>query len=127
VCGYRIAERFELPVDSPLSKGRIKCEWIEEDVDVFRKSRDQVPAFRKTGAAFEDNGVVDAAACSDVFTGGGDFGDVRGSNSTKRLGDVVILFDKAARSPCGRKCSAAWMIACSKSGCSQSLMLSAQS
>ena len=57
-----IAELLEFPVDGVLAEGRLEGERIEEDVDVFRKPLDQVPALRQAGAALEDDLVGAAAA-----------------------------------------------------------------
>ena len=56
--------------------GGLKCERIEEQVDVFGKTLDQVPALRKACTALENDLVA------------------RGPpNDSQRLGDVVVLLD----------------------------------
>ena len=51
----RIAELLEYSVDAVLSQNGREGARIEEDVDVFRKPLDQVPALCQAGAAFEDD------------------------------------------------------------------------
>ena len=87
-----------------LPKGGLEGEWIKEDVDVFRKPLDQVPAFRQAGAAFEDD-----------FVAGG------GGDDPQGFGDVVVLLDDGrAQSLRRENAPPPGVIACSKSGCSNS-------
>ena len=45
VCANRVAKFLEFAVSTILAKRRIKSIGIKEDVNVFRESADQVPAF----------------------------------------------------------------------------------
>ena len=42
--GHCVAEILEFPIDASLTKRRFESERIKEDVDVFRKSLNEVPA-----------------------------------------------------------------------------------
>jgi len=41
-----IAEVLEFPVDGVLAEGGLEGEGLEEDIDIFRKPLDEIPAFR---------------------------------------------------------------------------------
>ena len=56
-----VAQFLELPVDSVPAQWGIEGERIEKDVDVFRESRDQIPAFQQARPALEDDLVAAAA------------------------------------------------------------------
>ena len=55
-----IAEFLQLAVDGSLAQGWPEGVGIKENVDVFRKPLDQVPAFGQARAALEDDLVAGA-------------------------------------------------------------------
>jgi len=73
---HGITKRLQFPVNRVLSQWRLKCFGIEEDVDVFGETLDQVPSLRKARAPFEDN-----------------FVSARSSDNAKRLGHVIVFLD----------------------------------
>ena len=50
-----VAESLKFAVDAILSQNWLERARIEEDIDVFGETLDQVPAFRQARAAFEDD------------------------------------------------------------------------
>ena len=71
-----VAELLEFAINGPFPECWAEGKWIKEDVDVFRKPLDQVPAFRQAGAAFEDHLVAGA-----------------GGDDSQGFRDVVVLLD----------------------------------
>jgi hypothetical protein len=71
-----VAEPFKFSVDAVLAQGGFKGEGINENVDVLRKSLDQIPALRQAGAALEDDLVGS-----------------RGGDDSQGFGDIVVLLD----------------------------------
>src|SRR5581483_11891647 len=49
----RVAQAFELAVDSTPAGGRRELHGVEEEIDVLGKALYQVPGFRETGSALE--------------------------------------------------------------------------
>ena len=70
-----IPESLEFPINAPLAQGRLEGGRIKEDVDVFRKALDQVPAFRQTCAALQNEFVA------------------RGGDDSQCFRDIVVFLD----------------------------------
>lgn len=73
---HSITERLQFPVNRVLSQRRLKCCGIEEDVNVFGETFDQVPSLCEARAALED-----------------DFVAARSSDNAKGLGNVIVFLD----------------------------------
>ena len=81
-----IPKFLQFSVDGLLPERRLKCERIEEEVNVFREPLDQIPALRQACAAFQDRLVA------------------RGlRDDSQRLGDIVILLDDCRAQPLAAK------------------------
>src|ERR1019366_4196014 len=75
---HRIAHFLQLAVDAPLGQFGLIADGIKENVDVFGKSIDQVPALRQARASLEDHLVA---------------GKLR--DDAERLRDEVVFLDQA--------------------------------
>ena len=82
----RVAQHLEFAIDAVLSEHGREGARVEEDVDVLGESLDQVPAFRQTGGALEDNLVAN-----------------RGRDDAERFGDVAVLLDERRPQAARRK------------------------
>ncbi len=71
-----VTDPFKLTVDRVLAAWRLKRERIEESIDVFRETLDQIPALRQACTAFE-NDLVARSVC----------------DSAQRLAHVIVLLD----------------------------------
>src|SRR5208337_339166 len=73
---HRIPELLKLSVYGVLSQCGLKRRWIKKDVDIFRKSLDEVPSFCQARPAFENN-----------------FATAGVGKDAKSLRNVIILLD----------------------------------